>query len=493
VRIPLTSFLASELRRLRFGVALALVVSILATLPARAAMAAEDPKVIAKVTELNKKALESYESADLDKAKQYLKQALEICETSGLEKHAITARTYIHIGVVLVGGLKQKDLGIKQFRKALEIQPDIQVTRNVATPDVLEAFNEAAAGAGGGDAGGDSGAAGGGDEGDDAKPAGRASAATGLIHTPVTRAKAGAPILIAVKLGANLTAAKKVVLSYRGAGEDDFTAKDMARAAGGRYAGQIPGSVVRGKSVAYFVEAQDDEGTVLGAAGGESKPITVALGGGKKKCPEPAEGEEAAECDEDEGEGGGGGPSLFISLGGGMGVGYATGFSDRTNTLKVTPGFAASSVAQLVPEVGYFVSPDMRLSLQARIQIVAGPNELSVDGKSLAPHKMAVAALARASWFFGTAGGLRPYLSAALGGGQISHVVLFQKAKVCGKDGTTSCIDSVTAGPIFVGGGAGLTYDFTDNVGMLVEVNPLLGFTKFTFHLDFNAGLALRF
>ena len=156
-------------------------------------------------------------------------------------------------------------------------------------------------------------------------------------------------------------------------------------------------------------------------------------------------------------------------------------------------GFASSSVAQLVPEVGYFVSPDLRLSLQARVQIVAGPNELSIDGKSLAAHKMAVAALARASWFFGTEGGLRPYVSVALGGGQISHVVLFQKAKICGKDGGTSCIDSVTAGPIFVGGGAGLTYDFTQNVGVLVELNSLLGFTKFTFHLDVNAGLALRF
>ena len=491
----MTSFVASELRRLRFGLALVLVISFLATVPTGAAVAAEDPTVIAKVTDLNKKALEAYESADLNKARQFLKQALEICETSGLEKHAITARTYIHIGVVLVGGMKQKDLGIKQFRKALEIQPDIQVTRNVATPDVLEAFNEAAASpGGGGDAAGGEPAAGGGDEdGDDSKSAGRAPAAqaTGMIHTPVTRAKPGAPILIAVKLGANLTAATKVVLSYRGPGDDDFVAKDMARAAGGRYAGQIPASAAKGKSVAYFVEAQDDEGTVLGAAGGESKPITVALGGGKKKCPEPAEGEEAAECDDD--EGGGGGPSVFISLGGGTGVGYATGFGDRTNTLKVAPaGFASSSVAQLVPEIGYFVSPDLRLSLQARVQIVAGPNELSIDGKSLAAHKMAVAALARASWFFGE-GGLRPYVSVALGGGQISHVVLFQKAKICGKDGGTSCIDSVTAGPIFVGGGAGLTYDFTQNVGVLVELNSLLGFTKFTFHLDVNAGLALRF
>jgi len=481
----LTSFLASELRGLRFGLAVTLVVSMVAMVPASAAVAAEDPQVMAKVTDLNKRALEAYAASDLSQARQLLKEALELCETSGLEKHAITARTYIHIGVVLVGGMKQKELGVKQFRKALEIQPEIQVTRNVATPDVLEAFSEAQAGARAGGAADDGGDAGGGDEG--------AGQGAGVIHTPVTKGKAGAPILITVKLGGNLSAAKKVVLSFRGADDEEFATKDMARAGGGRYAAQIPSAATKGKSVAYFVEAQDDEGTVLGAAGGQSKPFSVALGGGKKKCPEPAEGEEESDCNEDDDEGGSGagGPRLFISLGGGSGLGYATGSGDRTDHLKVIGGFAVSSAAHLAPEIGYFLTPDLRLSLQARVQIVGGPNELSLDGKTLAAHKMAVAALARASWFFGS-GGLRPYVAAALGGGQISHVVLFEKAKICGQDGATSCIDSVTAGPVFVGGGAGLTYDFTDNLGALVEVNSLLGFPKFTFHLDVNAGIALR-
>ena len=129
----MTSFLASELRRLRFGLAVTLVVSMVAMVPASAAVAAEDPQVMAKVTDLNKRALEAYAASDLSQARQLLKEALELCETSGLEKHAITARTYIHIGVVLVGGMKQKELGVKQFGKALEIQPEIQVTRNVAT------------------------------------------------------------------------------------------------------------------------------------------------------------------------------------------------------------------------------------------------------------------------------------------------------------------------------------------------------------------------
>ena len=63
---------------------------------------------------------------------------------------------------------------------------------------------------------------------------------------------------------------------------------------------------------------------------------------------------------------------------------------------------------------------------------------------------------------------------------------------MCGKSGQTTCIDTVTAGPIFLGGGGGATYDLTDKLALVVDVNALLGFTKFTFHFDIDAGLALR-
>ena len=106
---------------------------------------AEDVRTVNRLTEMNKKALEAYAVSDFNKARQILKQALDTCKTSGLEKHPIAARTHIHMGVVLLGGLNQRDLAVRQFQKALEIQPDIQVTRNVATPEVVSAFKEALA------------------------------------------------------------------------------------------------------------------------------------------------------------------------------------------------------------------------------------------------------------------------------------------------------------------------------------------------------------
>jgi hypothetical protein len=454
---------------------------------------AEDVRTVNRLTEMNKKALEAYAVSDFNKARQILKQALDICKTSGLEKHAIAARTHIHMGVVLVGGLNQRDLAVRQFQKALEIQPDIQVTRNVATPEVVSAFKEAlallesggvsrtsAAGAGEGDEG---------DGGREASSGGSRGAAAGVIHTPITKGKKGQAILVMARLGSSVSAADKVVLSWKGADDEVFATKEMARS-GNKYAAQIPAGATKGKSVVYFIEAQDSEGTVLASAGGESKPIAVALGvgegGGGKKC-----GTEDEDCEED--AGGVSGPPLFVALMGGWGAGYTTGNADRTSSLKVSPGFAPAAVAHIAPEVGYFLKPDLRLSLQVRFQIVAGPNEMmTTDGMNKPAPSVGIAALARAAWFFG-GDKLHPYASAALGGGQIRHVVVFSSAqKMCGKSGQTTCIDTVTAGPIFVGGGGGATYDLTDKLALVIDLNALVGFTKFTFHFDIDGGLALR-
>ena len=77
-----------------------------------------------------------------------LKQALDLCDASGLDQHPIKARTLVHFGMVLIGGSKQRELGIKQFKKALAIQPDIGLTKAIATPEMQSAFDEARKGGG---------------------------------------------------------------------------------------------------------------------------------------------------------------------------------------------------------------------------------------------------------------------------------------------------------------------------------------------------------
>ncbi len=113
-----------------------------------------DPAAVAKVTNLNKKALDAYEKQDFDTAKDLLKQALDVCASAGLDTHPITARTHIHFGVVAIVGFKQHDVGIKHFRKAIEIEPDIKLTKSLVTPELQDAFEEAVL-AGNGSGGGD--------------------------------------------------------------------------------------------------------------------------------------------------------------------------------------------------------------------------------------------------------------------------------------------------------------------------------------------------
>ena len=156
-------------------VAVAVVVGVqMATTAVAAAAPPGDPAAVAKVTNLNKKALDAYGQQDYGGARDLLKQALEICSSAGLDQHPITARTHVHFGVIAIVGFKQREVGLKQFRKALEIEPDIKLTKSLVTPELQDAFEEAvlasnskaggAAAAGGDDQESAGGAAAGGDE-----------------------------------------------------------------------------------------------------------------------------------------------------------------------------------------------------------------------------------------------------------------------------------------------------------------------------------------
>ena len=94
----------------------------------------EDSAAVEKVTKLNKKAVDEYQNLNFEEARKLLKSAIEVCAQSGLENHPVTARTYIHLGIVTFTGFKQRDEAIKQFRKALEIQERHQAGQDPRHP-----------------------------------------------------------------------------------------------------------------------------------------------------------------------------------------------------------------------------------------------------------------------------------------------------------------------------------------------------------------------
>ena len=76
----------------------------------RAAFAeAENTAAIDKVTKANKKAVDAYQDLNFEEARRILKDALELATQSGLETHPVMARTYVHLGVVLLATSRAVD------------------------------------------------------------------------------------------------------------------------------------------------------------------------------------------------------------------------------------------------------------------------------------------------------------------------------------------------------------------------------------------------
>ena len=103
----------------------------------------QDETTLNQVVELNKKALAQYESLDMQGAAALLQQALKLCQHQQLAHHPAAARTHIHLGVVYVSGLKHREQGLAEFRRALAIDPKITITKSLINPEVEAAFAEA--------------------------------------------------------------------------------------------------------------------------------------------------------------------------------------------------------------------------------------------------------------------------------------------------------------------------------------------------------------
>ena len=519
----------------------ATVITVLfASVVARAQATADD--AVAKITQLNRDAVTAYQAKKYEDARKILKQALDLADASSLEQHPITARTHIHMGIVIITGFKQRDLGIKQFKKAIEIQAGINLTKTLVTPELADAFAEAKGGTGvapaatpaasgpaappvgsaatqpGAPAASPAPAAGPPAASPAAPPAPPAASpatenptapetppaetppaeepevpSTGLVHEPVTEGKRGSAISITVGVEASLKF-DKMVLAYRPAGASEFMGREMKEVAEGRYGAEIPTTATLGVEVAYYVEAEDGDGNPVAAVGSVDKPLLIKLAGAHAAVRKSDEGEEEEEEGPDH--------RYFAALLAGSGFGWATGVGDTNHDVMITPaGIAPASLFQLAPELGYWWSSSLMVSLQLRYQHISGTTDVFVGTKDYHAANYAFAVLGKATWKFGE-DKLHPFFSLAAGGGQIRHVVTLKNVKLvngvtqCGtssKMNNETCVDTIAAGPVLVGPGGGLFYDLTDSLSLVVEADSVIGITNFTFNVDINAGVSYGF
>jgi hypothetical protein len=474
-----------------------------ATAAPRRMAQAQDPA--AKVTQLNREALAAIDKREFEKAREILKKALDLCEAEGLAQHPVAARTHVHMGVVIIEGFKNRELGEKQFQAALAIEPTIAMTPALVTPEITDAFDEAKqqAKAGGGASDGEAAAA-------PAPPAERAPAPArqaagaggGFTYHTVSEVKQGNAIRVTVNVDESLKF-HKVVLAYRAQGTSGFLGREMDPEGAGAYSAEIPAAATEGSSVAYYIEAQDDDGQPVATRGTEERPLVIQLGGdahsdehtrvaasSKKSESESddsttvrAEGENEEEVQQ----------HWFASLQVGTGVGYATGTGETNANLPVSGAFAGTSLGHIAPELGYWLTPELLLSAQGRIQVVTGPTEVvDSSGHVYPPADLALALFFKASYFFGS-DGLRPFISGGLGGGQIRHVVTFGNYHDCGATKDQTCVDSVVAGPALAEVGGGFVYKLTSSFGLEASTNIAFAAPKFTTNFDFNAGVTFGF
>ena len=241
------------------------------------------------MTQMNRDAVTAYQAKKYEDARKILKQALDLASTAGAGEAPDHGAHAHPLRVVAIVGFKQRDLGIKQFKKAIEIQSDIALTKTLVTPELTDAFNEAkrrrrrpdaadpadtprgAPAPEAGDA-----AAGGGTRGSGERPGPRA----------VSKASRGAPSPITVGVQNDLQF-EKMILAYRPEGASEFLGREMKEVADGRYGAEIPTSATMGGAVAYYIEAEDANGAPVAARGSVDNPLVIRLSGRRRQ---PARG-----------------------------------------------------------------------------------------------------------------------------------------------------------------------------------------------------------
>jgi hypothetical protein len=193
--------------------------------------------------------------------------------------------------------------------------------------------------------------------------------------------------------------------------------------------------------------------------------------------------------------------SWFLGFSVGGGGGWTSGVGEVTD-VRVSSGFHKAPLVHVAPEVGMYLTPDLLLSVQLRLQFLSGASSepdptLTMCGADhlCSPTKGATALFAKGTWFLDAGPAVRPYVSGLLGAGQIRHLASVPGTSTCGTDPAQpqACVDTVAAGPVFVGAGAGVAVHLSPTFAVLAGANTLLGFSRFTFHVDLNVGAAVEF
>jgi hypothetical protein len=185
-------------------------------------------------------------------------------------------------------------------------------------------------------------------------------------------------------------------------------------------------------------------------------------------------------------------PKLFLSLAAGTGAGYVTG---ETETAQSPVGCCfAPALLHVFPEIGYYISNQMAVSLAFRFGFPVGAN---IMGHATG----APAGLLRVRYALDPAGdGIQ--LTGAIGGGLLRHTVKIED------QAEDMNVDTTASGPVMIGAGAAYVRPLSGPMKFVAELNALAAFTagvselgecpgtgciRPSFGLQFDANLGILF
>lgn len=444
-----------------------LIVSIFAVVGPPRAQAQLKTAATARIKQLNKMAMENYDSLEFENAKKQLLEAVKLAKETALGDKKVVGEIYLNLGVVMGAGFNDKAASTKYFVEALKHDRKLVIPAARATPALEEIFKAAKASVG-----------------PDIPSAGA------FKHRVIDEAMQGRPVAIEVSVHESL-GARAVVLFYRKSGSAaSFLQLNLAAQSGGLYMAQIPASAVAGRSIYYYVEAQDKAGGRLAGSGEAASPNIIAIIDGGKGSGGDGSGKGG---DGSGGEGSKGTSTLSVAIIGGTGFGLVFGGEsenahERTGAgdkkVDIAPGGALAPV-HIAGEVSYHLDENWQISALVRVQLMTA---LAGDK---AEDSVSVLGILRGKRFFGT-GAFRPLLAFGAGGGQIRHRIPLGDYDA---DPATDddVVDARVAGIAVLSFGGGFQYMFSRHVGVLVELVGLFTLPDFSAHADVNAGLVLSF
>jgi hypothetical protein len=309
-------------------------------------------------------------------------------------------------------------------------------------------------------------------------------------------------------------AATKVMVFFRPAGQETFSSSGATRSPAGWYRATIPGRVVEGRSLQYYLEARDPKGNPVANAGRDDSPNLLLvreeaapLGklyagiarrrtaadddyGDDADDPPPEDDPLRAVARQRERERQMAGRhvrrpgAIFGGLAAGSGYGWHPAskleFYEKST---IEAGWIPSGRFQMVPEIGYQLNEQLAVSLVGRVQFIAQKG--SGDQQPGKPASGAFLVLGRLQYFLG-AGNLQTSLSLYGGGGDGFRLTIDPIPPNLRND-------SVRGGPLCAGAGVGILYHFTEHVALAVDAKTLYGFPTTAAVVDGTTGLQFSF